>query len=399
MAGYDIGFLMLGSLRSMGGYQVFACNLLQRLHARGHRLRLYVAREELSAQQAFYQAFPFPVTPLLPHTARLLHYVPQIPRAHLCWLQRRYRHQVWQIIGAYPAAYLGCGLAGRVPLVLRAHGDDVQVEPELNYGLRLDPKLDARIRTAVQAMDTVVALTPTMSACYRDLGVSDNRIVEIPNGFDTARFQQQADHAATRAAYGVAPGETFLLTVGRRHKKKNYEVIPAIAKWLAERGLKFSWLVVGKGCDTVAAEAKALGLGHAVRSVEEIGIQPSAEPGQPVEVPGPELVRLYQAADIFVFPSKLETFGRVLVEAMAAGTPVVTTPAPGCRDVTRHNENALHADPDAPEEFADAVLRIVRDEPTRDRLIRAGLESAAACDFEIICDRYVGQYEKLIRNR
>jgi len=393
----DIAVLMLGSLASMGGYQVFTYNLLHRLHGHGHAVTLYISHEELRARRDLYASMPFAVCPLLPRVATLLHYCPWVARTHLRMIQNCKRHDVWQVIGAYPAGFLGGGLSGRVPLMLRAHGDDVQVEPELNYGLRLDKTLEPRIRQAVGAMDTVVALTPTMRQCYRDLGVDDNRIVEIPNGFDVERFSRLVDRNAIRQQYGVASGNRFLLTVGRMHKKKNYEIIPEIARRLKDAGLSFAWLVVGKGCEAIETKSRELGLGDAVRAVEEIGVGGgSGASGTCREVPAMELVQLYQAADVFVFPSKLETFGRVLVEAMAAGTPVVTTNAPGCCDVAHDRQNALVCDPDDAVAFASAVQTVLSDETVRESLVDGGLRSAKACDFEDITRRYEAEYQKLL---
>ena len=58
-------------------------------------------------------------------------------------------------------------------------------------------------------------------------------------------------------------------------------------------------------------------------------------------LPATALVALYQAADVFVFPSLIETFGIVIVEAMAAGLPIIVSDAPGCRDVVRHGEDGM----------------------------------------------------------
>jgi glycosyltransferase involved in cell wall biosynthesis len=74
-----------------------------------------------------------------------------------------------------------------------------------------------------------------------------------------------------------------------------------------------------------------------------------------------------------VLPSLAEGFGLVLIEAMAAGVPVIATNAPGIRDVVRHEETGLLVDPTHPTELAFAVMRVIEDAPLRARLIATGL--------------------------
>ena len=76
--------------------------------------------------------------------------------------------------------------------------------------------------------------------------------------------------------------------------------------------------------------------------------------------------------DTLVLPSEAEGFGLVLVEAMAAGVPVVATDAPGIRDVVRHGENGLLVPVGRPYAIAAAIERIRSDDPLRHRLIDGG---------------------------
>jgi glycosyltransferase involved in cell wall biosynthesis len=89
---------------------------------------------------------------------------------------------------------------------------------------------------------------------------------------------------------------------------------------------------------------------------------------------------------VFVQTSIHEGFCLPLLEAMAAGTPVVSTDAHGNRDFCRHEENCLIADPD-PESVSAALARILGDAELRARLVEAGLETAADYAWERRIDR------------
>jgi glycogen(starch) synthase len=79
---------------------------------------------------------------------------------------------------------------------------------------------------------------------------------------------------------------------------------------------------------------------------------------------------------LLVLPSLAEGFGLVLIEAMAAGVPVVATDVPGIRDVVEHEHTGLLVDPDAGVELAYAIMRVIGDPALRQRLVENGLRAA-----------------------
>ena len=87
-----------------------------------------------------------------------------------------------------------------------------------------------------------------------------------------------------------------------------------------------------------------------------------------------ELVALYNGAAVFVYPSLYEGFGMPILEAMACGTPVVTSPAGAIPEVA--GDAALYVDPHKPEEIAHTILRVISDAGLRARMVEKGLDQA-----------------------
>ena len=105
-----------------------------------------------------------------------------------------------------------------------------------------------------------------------------------------------------------------------------------------------------------------------------------------------DLAQLYSSADVVACPSWYESFPLVPIEAMACGAPVVTTRV-GTEDYAIHEDTALVVPPRDPKALADAILRVLEDEPLRERLRKAGPAKAR----EFTWDRAVDQVESLFR--
>ncbi|MEU2680178.1 glycosyltransferase [Streptomyces sp. NPDC007107] len=168
-----------------------------------------------------------------------------------------------------------------------------------------------------------VAVSDTVAGRLRDWGVPAARIHTVPNGVDVAAFRfDSARRQTTRAALGL-PGTAFVVGgVGRLVPGKRFDLlIRAVA------ALPGAWLVLaGDGPEAGALRALAARLGVAgrVRFLGECGAPEGAAPDIPA---------VLSAVDTFVSASREESFGLAVVEALAAGLPVVHAACPAIEDL------------------------------------------------------------------
>ncbi len=389
-----IAGIIFESLAKPGGYEIFTYNLHAALAGLGHDVTLYLPSREVANWRSFYRSMPFAVLPLAKGTHFLLKRAPGRLQSHLVREQRRHGYHVWQVMGAWPEGLVSEGLKGLAPRVLRSYGEDIQVDESLGYGLRRDPARDRAVRRIVADMDACVAMTDSLARLFAELGAPAERIVPIPNGVDHERLSRPRDRAAIRKGLKVSKHIPLLLTVGRNHPKKGFASIPHMAAELLERGHAFIWLVVGGGTETLVPEIDRLGLAGVVRPLPPLSVSgKDFDPGR-IQLPVEGLVDLYAAADIFVLPSRLEGFSRVIAEGLAAGLPAVTTDAPGCGEVVPRGAGLV-----SPVDDIEAMVHnlgiLIADADQRDRMSQTARHAAEAFDWKQVAARYEALYRRL----
>ena len=109
-----------------------------------------------------------------------------------------------------------------------------------------------------------------------------------------------------------------------------------------------------------------------------------------------ELARAYASADIFAFPSDTETFGNVVLEAMASGLPVAGVDRGGVKDTIEPHVTGFRAHPGDPKAFADALLTLIERPALRARMATAARSSAEARGWDRILDGVIETYEEAL---
>ena len=193
------------------------------------------------------------------------------------------------------------------PVVLTARGSDTSQLPQ-------QPFAGAMIRDALRRADAVIAVSAGLRDGLLELGVASEKVTVLRNGVDTDQFKPPVEREALRARLRLS-GPT-LLSVGLLIDRKRHHLTIEALRDLPDHRL----LILGEGPERAALEGLAARLGVADR-LRMPGARPHAE-----------LPDWYGAADAMVLASEREGWANVLLEAMACGTPVVTTPAWGARE-------------------------------------------------------------------
>ncbi len=213
-----------------------------------------------------------------------------------------------------------------------------------------------RYRQIYTRANAVTAISQFLAERAKRFGAS--AVTVVPNGVDVERFSRPAggsDWQKFRAREQLTKGPV-VITVSRLVHKNGIDDLIAAIGLLRQRGVTITLWIVGTGplASSLQSRVKELDLDAAVQFKGFIAHD--------------ELPRLLQSALLFVRPSRSEGFGNAIVEAMAAGVPVVVTPVGGIPDFVHHEVTGLFCRPNDPESIAVAIERLVQDEALRQRL-------------------------------
>ncbi|MFO0607391.1 MAG: glycosyltransferase family 4 protein [Polyangiales bacterium] len=271
----------------------------------------------------------------------------------------------------YPCGAWLASVRPRIPYVVTCHGAELNPEP---WGLRARYHCEEALARGLAGSRAAVALSRDARAQMVSLGAPPERVVEIPNGVDAARYARPS-RFDLRATLGLPKEARVVLSVARDHPTKNHDVTLA-AHARVVRARRDVWQVfVGKGTDALVERARALGVGDRV----------VAHPG----LYGDELVGAYQQADVFVLASRYEVSPLSLLEAMAAGRAVTVSRVSGCVDLVRDGVNGLTVPVGDAEALADAVGRLLDDAALREVMGERNRTVARAHDWSAVAARYL----------
>jgi phosphatidylinositol alpha-mannosyltransferase len=201
----------------------------------------------------------------------------------------------------------------------------------------------------------------------------------IPNGVDVERFRRAVPLARWQ------DGTRNILFVGRFEPRKGLLELLKAYRILRKTGCECRLLVVGTG--PLGKEARRYVATRRLRGVEFLG-----------RVTDEEKAQLYRTADVYVSPATGgESFGIVLLEAMAAGAPIVASDIHGYKGVVRRGREALLVPPREPKPLAGAIARLLRDDELRAEMGAAGIERAQEFSWERVTRKVDDFYGVIIR--
>jgi glycosyltransferase involved in cell wall biosynthesis len=241
-------------------------------------------------------------------------------------------------------------------------------------------------RLYLKRAEKIIALCQYESNMLLQLGISPEKIVIIPNGVDLNRFKcKPSVERITELKKKYRLAKYVMICVGRVASNKGFESLIEAA--IAFRNDDVSFVIVGPSVDAVyLRKLKSL--------IDYYGLNKKfVLTGW---VPDTEIVDLLFLSDIFVFPSIIDTFGLVNLDAMAAGKPVVASSTGGVSEIVQHGKTGIIVTPGDSLELSKAIRKLLDDKELRDFM---GLNGQRVVkekfSWEKICSETITVYQNI----
>jgi phosphatidyl-myo-inositol alpha-mannosyltransferase len=349
-----------------GGVQVHVRQLAAELHARGHRTSILAPGSRPSAD-AGVRIVGRPVRVPYRGTVAPISFSPG------SWRRIRSAMRSFEpdVIHAHepltPSTSMLAVLAATAPVVATFHAalDRSRLMEFAEPALR---QVSARIDAAVAVSDAAASFLRRVVRVPLEV---------VPNGVDVGAFAHPG-----RPVQGLPAGPK-ILWVNRLDPQKGFEIMLRAFEQIASEVGEVHLLVAGDGRDRVLLRSLPGDLRSRILRLGTVAHE--------------ALPRYHAAADVFVSPATgQESFGIVLVEAMAAGVPVVASDIEGYREVVRDGVDGLLVPPNDPNALAAAIRRVLSEPELAAALKAAGRSRAQAFSWQAVAPRLEAVYDRVL---
>lgn len=267
----------------------------------------------------------------------------------------------------------------KLPCLATFHTDLAAYAPmyQLPY---VEEIINAITKLIYSRTDRILCPSPSTQKQLEEIGLKN--IGVFGRGVDHSLYRPEKCKKQVWMNYGLDPEKRTILYVGRLAEEKSIpELIDAFLE--IKREIQDIQLVlIGDG---PAREQLEIRLNEYTNDFVFTGIKK-----------GDELAELYASADLFAFPSRTETFGQVVLEAMASGLPVIGYDSPGVRDLILDQESGILCDVFYGD-FRDAIKKLLNDPAQVESFGQKARELSLERSWQKILDGLVVEYTKLVK--
>jgi glycosyltransferase involved in cell wall biosynthesis len=272
------------------------------------------------------------------------------------------------------------------PLAFTMHCVSSFVHPEF-YKPAVAWRLNRLMKTGIHRAQRILCVSRTTMAHLEEMfSVPAERMSVTYNGVGERFVPTPPEEARKIIAREMGISDPFLLFVGKLQGQKNVErLVRAFHRFRQETRSRTKLVMVGRPAGNAVNVPAILSELNLEKDVVLAGY-----------VATEQLPQLYSAARAFVFPSVWEGFGIPVIEAMACGTPVITSTATCLPEIV--GDAAITVDPTSIDAIAEAMARVDGSEEQRKRLIQAGLQRAGLFTWDNCARATLEAYAKMARS-
>jgi glycosyltransferase involved in cell wall biosynthesis len=271
----------------------------------------------------------------------------------------------------------------RIPVVSTLHTLDTSEEPGRKTATW---RLKLRWSVLRKLTDRVIAVSQkTRSHHIQVAGIDASKIITIYNGIDLVKFNKPAQerHGIIKQGFGIPPDRKVIITVAVLRELKGIQFMIQSLPAIRNRIPNVHYLIVGEGNYKT----------QLLQLVASLDIEDNVTfAGHRTDIPA-----LLHCSDLFVLPTLIDALPTVLIEALAAGIPIVASDVGGIPEIVKDTVNGLLVPAGDPIGLAEACVRILENQSLSDKLVSFGAQVAQErFNIKVQADQLIKCYEELL---
>jgi len=257
----------------------------------------------------------------------------------------------------------------RFNFIVNIHGEDIEWYNKRSFISRWLTK------KTLQNADLVLSNSKYLLKKAEKICPIKNKDV-VGNGIDLKHFEDNKKYIHNKR---------YILSIGNFGYKKGFDVLIKAFNIVSSKYPGVDLLMAGDGLERAKCERLVLEV-KLNKSVNFLG-----------KVGRTRIPLLLNGCELFILPSRREPFGIVLLEAMAAGKPIVATRAGGVPEVVKEGENAILVEPESSDALAQGIMKLLQDSDLRKRFGEKGKEIVKNFTWDKVIERYIKIYDVIKR--
>jgi len=271
-------------------------------------------------------------------------------------------------------------------IIVTFHGADLQIDPLINYGYRLNKKYDSFLKKTIKNIDKFTYLSETIREDLINLGVEEQKLIYFPNSVNIEKFKK------TIAKRKENNELLSFITVARfAEKKKGLDLIEQVSSNLINKNVNFKWKIIGEN-------SKLLYKSEFIRSNSNLfEIIENIENIHEDFFPHSTLINHYKSSDLYLNLSRIESFGITFIEALASNVPIISFAGKGANEIIKDKFNGFLIKDNDVTELVNKIHQIKENKEIINDMQNNCLNSVKKFDLDTCCNKLIDIYKNEVK--
>ena len=267
-------------------------------------------------------------------------------------------------------------------IIVTFHGVDLQTDPLINYGYRLNKKYDSFLKKTLKNVDKFTYLSGTIREDLISLGVEEQKLIYFPNSVNIEKFKKTITKRKQNNEL------LSFITVARfAEKKKGLDLIEQVSSNLVNKNINFKWKIIGEN-------SKLLYKNKFIRSNSNLfEIIENIENINEDFFPHSTLINHYKSSDLYINLSRIESFGITFIEALASKVPIISFTGKGANEIIKDKFNGFLIKNNDVSELVNKIHQIKENKEIINNMKNNCLETIKKFDLDYSCNKLINIYE------